>query len=582
MRLPALPQKSVNREMVDTFRGYNHNLRISDGEFFDMKNMTSDYYPVLSPRGQRGVYVQTTSPQGIIAKNEVCYVDGADFVIGQQRISMGLSVQESMCPKQLTSMGAYVIIMPDKMYINTADPKDFGKIEAHFTSADDVTFQLCGADGGDMSGYAASTDAPNDPANMDYWLDTASTPNVLKQYAATSASWVTVASTYVKISSTGIGREFRQYDGVTISGVLDESLKDLNANMIVFACGDDYIVVSGIMNGIITQSEAVSVSRVMPNMDFLTESNNRLWGCRYGEAVNGEMVNEIYACKLGDFRNWNCFMGISTDSYTASCGTDGPFTGAITHLGYPLFFKENCVHKVYGTYPANYQIQDTVCRGVQRGCAKSLAIVNETLFYKARNCVCAFDGSLPTEVSYALAGETYCEAVGGAIGNKYYVSMMDLKGSWHLFVYDMIKKMWHKEDSLHADVFCAHQGELYCIDHDSKEIITMFGSGTKDESPVEWMVQTGELGISSPDMKFVSRMILRMSAEIGTVINVYAQYDTDMEWVHLCNITSTGLRSFSVPIRPRRCDHMRLRIEGVGAAKIYSHTRTITQGSDRS
>lgn len=582
MKLPALPQKSVSREMVDTFRGYNHNLRIADGEFFDMKNLTSDYYPVLSPRGRRGVYVKTSSPQGLIAKNEVCYVDGSDFVIGSNRVSMGLSVQESMCPKQLISMGAYVIIMPDKMYINTSDPTDLGNIEAHFSSDEDVIFQMCTSDGAAMSAYTASPEAPENPANMDYWLDTASTPNVLKQYAATTATWISVASTYIKISSKGIGKEFRQYDGVTISGVLDDRLKDLNANMIVYARGDDYLVVSGIMNGTVTQSEAVSVSRTMPNMDFLTESNNRIWGCRYGEAANGETVNEIYACKLGDFRNWNCFMGISTDSYAASCGTDGPFTGAITHLGYPLFFKENFLHKVYGSYPANYQIQDTACRGVQEGCANSLAIVNGTLFYKSRNGVCAYDGSLPTEVSYALGGENYCNAVGGAVGNKYYVSMEDTKGAWNLFVYDVSKKMWHKEDNLHADVFCAHQGELYCIDHDSKEIVTMFGSGTMDETPVEWMAQTGELGISSPDMKFISRMILRMSAEVGTVINVYAQYDTDPEWILLCNIMSTGLRSFSVPVRPRRCDHMRLRIEGKGAARIYSLTRTITQGSDRS
>lgn len=582
MKLPALPQKSVRREMVDTFRGYNHNLRIADGEFFDMKNLTADYYPVLSPRGRRGVYVKTSSPQGLIAKNEVCYVDGSDFVIGSNRVSMGLSVQESMCPKQLISMGAYVIIMPDKMYINTSDPTDLGNIEAHFSSDEDVTFQMCTSDGTSMSAYTASPEAPENPANMDYWLDTASTPKVLKQYAATTATWVSVASTYIKISSAGIGKQFRQYDGVTISGVLDDRLKDLNANMIVYARGDDYLVVPGIMNGTVTQSEAVSVSRTMPNMDYLTESNNRIWGCRYGEAANGETVNEIYACKLGDFRNWNCFMGISTDSYAASCGTDGPFTGAITHLGYPLFFKENFLHKVYGSYPANYQIQDTACRGVQEGCANSLAIVNGTLFYKSRNGVCAYDGSLPTEVSYALGGENYCNAVGGAVGNKYYVSMEDTKGDWHLFVYDVSKKMWHKEDNLHADVFCAHQGELYCIDHDSKEIVTMFGSGTMDGTPVEWMAQTGELGISSPDMKFISRMILRMSAEVGTVINVYAQYDTDPEWILLCNIMSTGLRSFSVPIRPRRCDHMRLRIEGKGAARIYSLTRTITQGSDRS
>ena len=37
----------------------------------------------------------------------------------------------------------------------------------------------------------------------------------------------------------------------------------------------------------------------MPNMDFVIESENRLWGCRYGIANNGEVVNEIFA-KMGD------------------------------------------------------------------------------------------------------------------------------------------------------------------------------------------------------------------------------------------------------------------------------------------
>ena len=62
MRFPILREQQASRQMVDTFRGYNHNLRISDGEFFDMKNMTSDHYPVLSPRGKRGVYASPDSP----------------------------------------------------------------------------------------------------------------------------------------------------------------------------------------------------------------------------------------------------------------------------------------------------------------------------------------------------------------------------------------------------------------------------------------------------------------------------------------------------------------------------------------
>ena len=270
----------------------------------------------------------------------------------------------------------------------------------------------------------------------------------------------------------------------------------------------------------------------------------------------------------------------NTDSYTASCGTDGQFTGAITHLGYPLFFKENCVHKVYGNYPANFQIQTTACRGVQKGCEKSLAIVNETLLYKARNAVCAYDGSLPTEVSYALGNEAYSDAVGGSHGNKYYISMKNVDGEHNLFVYDIAKGMWHREDELKVDSFCSCRGELYAIS--GGKIITMLGSGTKDTDPVRWMVETGDIGINSPDMKYISRITLRMSMDLDTEVGIYVQYDFSDEWECQCILVSSSLRSFSIPIRPKRCDHIRIRIEGIGAAKIYSITKTIEQGSELS
>lgn len=585
MKYPTLPVQKSSREMVEYFKGYNHNLRIAKNEFFDMKNMTSDYYPVLSPRVKRGFYVKPASPQGLIAKDAICYVDGPNFVMGEYTIDMGLSTAAKDCPKQLVSMGAYVIIMPDKKYINTMDVTDFGNIEASFTTTTDVSFELCTINGDVYSNTVISPAEPSNPANLDYWIDTSTTPNTLKQYSATSGMWVSIATTYIKISAAGIGAAFNQYDGVTISGIVKPGLQDLNGTMVLWDKGDDYIVVLGILGAVTSQTVAegaIKVERRMPNIDFLIESENRLWGCRYGTALNGNVVNEIYACKLGDFRNWNCFMSLSTDSYVASCGTDGQFTGAITHLGYPLFFKENCVHKVYGNYPANFQIQTTACRGVQKGCHNSLAIVNETLFYKARTGICAFDGSLPTEVSYAFGNETYGDAVGGAHGNKYYVSMKDISESWHLFVYDTAKGMWHKEDDLHASAFCPCRSELYCIDADHMNIITMFGSGEKDTKPVSWMVETGEIGISSPDMKYISRITVRMLMEVGAKADFYAKYDMVDEWIHICTIRGTSLRSFSIPIMPRRCDHMKLRIVGEGMSKIYSFTNTIEQGSELS
>lgn len=577
MKYPVLSELNTTREMISTFGGYNHNLRIGDGEFYDMKNLSSDDYPLLSPRAQRGVYATPDSPQGMIGKDSLCYVDGSDFVINEYRIDMGLTTDET--PKTLISMGAYVTIMPDKKYINTADLTDYGSIEATVTTSSTVKFELCKIDGAEYDAIV-DTVAPPSPQNMDLWVDTSSTPHTLKQYSETSATWVAIATTYIKISSVGIGKPFAENDGVTISGIEVEALADLNSTMTVWAKGDDYIVVTGMLAIATSQETAITVKRQMPNMDFIIESENRLWGCRYGLSVDNEVVNEIYASKLGDFKNWNCFEGISTDSYVASLGTDGQFTGAITHLGYPLFFKETCMHKVYGNYPANYQIQTTTCRGVQKGSEKSLAIVNEVLYYKSRTSVCYYDGSLPTEISAALGDTSYFKAVAGTLGNKYYITMADADGVYSFFVYDTKKGLWHKEDNTQATEFCNCRGELYYIDHSDNQIKTVKGTGTADTTAIEWEAITGIIGTDSPDKKYISRIDVRLSLKLGSTVRFFIQYDSSGVWEDLHVMTGITLTSFSVPIRPRRCDHLQLRIVGTGEAKIYSICKMIEQGSD--
>ena len=587
---PTVQAQTAQRRVTDVFAGYNHNLRINDGEFYDEENLCSDDYPLLSTRRQRGVYAAPAAAQGLIAKDALCYVDGTEFVINEKRIEMGLSTEAEMCPKSLVSMGAYVIILPDRKYINTADLSDFGSIEASYTSVSDVTFNLCTVDGARLDVIAGAA-APENPKNGEYWLDTSATPHTLKVYSETSAMWMSVVTTYVKISATGIGAQFEQYDGVTISGIVKTGVKDLNGSAIIWAKDENYIVMVGILDTEITQTAeegAVTIARKMPEMDFVIESSNRLWGCKYG-MVDGKTVNEIYASKLGDFRNWNCFMGISTDSYAASCGTDGQWTGAITHLGYPLFFKENCLHKVYGTAPSSYQIQTTACRGVQKGSGKSLAIVNEVLYYKSRGGVCAYDGSLPTEISDAFGGVLYSDAVGGGHRNKYYLSMMDSGGIWHLFVYDARLGVWHREDNTHANAWCSCRDEMYYIDAADGKIRTVLGSGQTETEKIRWRAETG-LFVSvlssakypdyAADKKYVGRLMLRMALDPGATMQAFVEYDSSGVWEQLWSMTGKTLQTFTFPVRPRRCDHFRLRLVGQGGAKLYSLTKTLEKGSD--
>ena len=46
------------------------------------------------------------------------------------------------------------------------------------------------------------------------------------------------------------------------------------------------------------------------------------------------------------------------------------------------------------------------------------------------------------------------------------------------------------------------------------------------------------------------------------------------------SISFTGTDSAMLPIRPRRCSYLRLRIEGQGDARLYAITKTLQQGSE--
>ena len=158
--------------------------------------------------------------------------------------------------------------------------------------------------------------------------------------------------------------------------------------------------------------------------------------------------------------------------------------------------------------------------------------------------------------------------------------MSDDSKMYHLFVYDTLKGMWHREDDTQAVAFCNCRGDLYYIDHADNQIKTVRGTGVEETSAIDWVAVTGIIGTDMPDKKYISRMDVRMSLQVGTRVIFSAEYDSSGAWEHLFTMAGTTLRSFAVPIRPRRCDHMRLRIEGHGEAKIYSICKTVEQGSD--
>jgi hypothetical protein len=184
------------------------------------------------------------------------------------------------------------------------------------------------------------------------------------------------------------------------------------------------------------------------------------------------------------------------------------------------------------------------------------------------------------EISSALGDMTYYNAVAGTLGNKYYISMSDANEEYHIFVYDTLKGMWHREDNTQVADFCNCRGDLYFIDYADNQIKSVRGTGVAEAKRIEWEAVTGFIGTDSPDHKYISRMDVRMSLEPESRVAFFAEYDSSGMWEHLFTMDGVKLRSFAVPIKPLRCDHMRLKIAGVGEAKIFSICKTIEQGSD--
>jgi len=556
---------------VTGFTGYNHGMKIGSTEFFDQKNITGEFLPVVRPRRSRGILRKLTKANGIFANDKLGWIDGTTLYYDGNVVG---TVTDS--EKKVFRMGANIIIWPDKVYYNTRTG-EFGSLEAHYTSAGTVSAVLCRSDGAVYSNYTVSTTAPASPANGDYWLDTSGEKPILKQYSTSQTMWTSIQTVYVKISSAGIGANFAQYDGVTIAG-MDNSA--LNGDFYIVSRGDDWIVITAlIQNAITSNSNSVTVSRETPDMEFITESNNRLWGCNSAN-------NEIYACALGDAKNWRQYMGLASDSYAVTVGSAGSFTGAATHLGNVFFFKENIIHQILGSIPSNFTLSDTGARGVAKGSDKSLCVVNEVLYYKSLNDVCSFGQSLPNGISTALGNIQYKNAVAGAWSRFYYICMEDESGQHTLFVYDTENQIWSKEDTINIRWFVPLGNELYFIADNT--LFSVRGSldgygdaGKTSESPLEWMLETGDIGTDSPYTKYISGIQIAMELALGSNMKVSIQYNGIGSWIEVYQSSIIHPQSMVLPISTKRCRTIKLRIQGHGDFSLYSIVKRTSAGSDK-
>lgn len=634
MSLYQSPLYSIpsTRTMTASFGGLNRRPVIADGEFFDMQNLTSDEAPLLSVRPKRGKPFDLMSPKpkkptaiavrgvGGTGADQAVWLDGTVLHYGLSwtldLASYGMTNDGT--ERRLVAMGAYIIVFPDMIYVNaveTADgravaPTDAGRIEDEYVNKSNrFRLEVCDYEGVPATFIQAIE--PTEAVKGDTWHETGSGAK-LRRFDEDKGEWYEIES-HLRLTAHIDTADLLGIQPITMKSMIQagDALRFAGIHpsidgvkMVIRTetyVGEENAVMAIIVKGIISESvvetdatsdKPITIERPIPVMDHLIEAGNRLWGCRYGDDGNGHFVNEIYCSASGDFYRWILGDVTNDDSpVTFSVGADGGFTGAVTFQGYPTFFKEHTMFRISGYGASGFAVNDTPCVGVARGAHKSLAVVGNALYYKGPTAVMGFDGSSPVSVSDRLGRlGGYTRAVGGACGDKYYLSLYNQGGEGAvLYVLDTAQGVWHKEDSSEIESMAATSGNMYMIrvtrklgtvGHEILTVTPLSAGDAYETSPIQWYAETGIIGLDTPDAKYISKIAIRISLNAGSSVRVMVQYNSSGYWKQIGATEAASVKTVTMPVVPARCDHMRLRLEGVGGCKVYSITKTLQAGAE--
>ena len=336
-------------------------------------------------------------------------------------------------------------------------------------------------------------------------------------------------------------------------------------------------------------TESITVKRAAPDLDGVFTHEQRLWGWK------GSI---IYASKWNDPLNWDVFDGLESDSWTYNMDGTGDIIGAIVYQGYPTFFKQDKVVRIYGDRPSQYRTMDVSAMGIHPGCGKSLAIAGDTLYYVSRNGLAAYTGGYSKDIHTEFGELRFTKAVAGSDGRRYFLSAYDAKEGWALYVYDTVFGTWFREDISQISYFACDRGNLYWLKGSTYKYIELDGHApnpppyaAREEaitSEVEFNSFTGNYwtagrGYGNPSRKGTSKIQLRVTLEAGSYLAVSMLFEgggeTDEIPVKRLD-AGDGMHSYYLPIIPRRSDNYKIILRGYGDWTLNSLVREEYSGSD--
>lgn len=617
MRLPYMQTNTQKRQQqIISFRGLNYGEGAVDGEFSETENLSTARFPCLSQRAGRateGHYEQGT--------NVFCDAQGKLLVIDGMSVYYDGKIVGTVTPgdKSILSMGSQILIYPDAVWYDKLDGgygQKFGSLSGLQFPAGKLQFS---GDTVTLLATGITTDSgwsTNVGRKVAEGTDTVNAADAVTAYAGVSVDEImgTISKGSPRETTFGElqegeyylygcdeggplgGGQYKKVESVTADGDLCKIKYTMYQAFFLFyddftayfSEGDEITVTGGTKSGTYTikevsgkkititgtfqtegtTTEEVTLSWKYPTLSCVCESDNRIWGAE---------GNTIYASALGDPEHFFEYKGVSTDSYAVAVGTDGAFTACCPYSGSVLFWKEDRLHKVLGSYPAQYEVYTYQIPGVQKGCEKSLTNIGEVLYYQGKNGIYAFTGGTPELISEKFGLRRFHAGRAGTDGERYYISMQDEAGAWGLYTFDPMRGLWLREDGTHAAEFTRVDGELRFLTAGGGIVAT--GQDGSQEGPIPWSATLCRMDETSHGRKGYSKLYLRADLSAGAFLTVEISTDGG-PFRQVFRTHNQRARTMVVPILPQRCDNFRIRLSGTGGCIVRSLVREFSLGSE--
>lgn len=158
-------------------------------------------------------------------------------------------------------------------------------------------------------------------------------------------------------------------------------------------------------------------------------------------------------------------------------------------------------------------------------------------------------------------------------------------------MYDTKHETWWKEDSVDALGFGTVDDELFYIDEVANTLVAVRGTVGDEEPDLEWAAEfdlfgtnyrSGGLGDSPVrirNSKYLSLFKIRASLAKGAYMRLWIKYDEKI-YEFIGERRGQDLRTFVLPVIPKRCDHIRFKITGKGDVQVYDISRIMEVGGD--